>query len=244
MRVTRIHLDGALAIGTRVALPSGASDHLLRALRAGVGDVCVLFNGDGHDYDARIVAADKRGAEVEILARRALENESPLRIVLIQALARGEKMDLILRKATELGVAAFVPATSQRSEVRLDAMRAQARLVHWRGVVAAACGQSGRATLPSVSAPQPLAEVLEPLAGTWLRLSLDPLAPRSLQDLDRIHTPVVLAIGPEGGWSARDLETLCAAGFRALRLGPRVLRTETAGIAAIAALQARFGDLA
>src|SRR5690606_6004642 len=203
-----------------------------------------LFNGDGHDYDARIIAAGKRSGEVEVTGRRAVDNESPLRIVLVQGIARGEKMDWILQKATELGVAGFVPVSSERSEVRLEGERAAKRLDHWRSVVASACEQSGRARVPDVAAPQALAAALEALPVDSLRLTLDPEAEAGLAALpapgDRT---LVLAVGPEGGWSTRDRETLAGAGFGGLRLGPRILRTETAGMAAIAALQSRFGDL-
>lgn len=242
MRVTRVHVALPLAPGSEVALPESVAMHLARVLRLGVGDACVLFNGDGNDYDARIVAIGKRGGEVEILGRRALNNESPLRITVLQALARGDKMDWILQKATELGVVAFVPVSSERSEVRLDDKRVDKRLAHWRGVVAAACAQSGRAVVPAVSAPETLGRALESLPAASKRLLLDPLAGPTLQSLGGTNE-VVLAIGPEGGWSTRDIESLHAAGFDGLRLGPRVLRTETAGIAVVAGLQARYGDL-
>lgn len=242
MRVTRVHVGSPLVVGQQVALPEPAAGHLSRVLRSSVGDACVLFNGDGNDYDARIVAIDKRGAEVEIFGSRALDNESPLRITLLQALARGDKMDWILQKATELGVAAFVPVSSERSEVRLDDKRADKRLAHWRGVVAAACAQSGRAVVPVVLAPHTLHRALESLPGTAKRVLLDPLAGSALQSLESSNE-IVVAIGPEGGWSTRDIESLRMAGFAGMRLGPRVLRTETAGIAAVAALQASYGDL-
>ena len=244
MRVTRLHVEAPLPIGTRVALPEAAAGHLLRVLRAQVGDACVLFNGDGHDYDARIVAAGKREAEVDILAARAIGNESPLRIVLLQALARGDKMDWILQKATELGVVAIVPVTSERSEIRLDGERADKRIAHWRSVVVSACEQSGRATVPAVAAPASLAQAMAGLPASARRLLLDPQASQGMRKLDLAAGGLVLAIGPEGGWSARDLATLRGNGFEGLRLGPRVLRTETAGIAAIAALQACHGDFA
>ena len=244
MRVTRLHVEAPLPVGARIALPEAAAGHLLRVLRAQAGDACVLFNGDGHDYDARIVAAGKRDAEVEILASRAIGNESPLRIVLLQALARGEKMDWILQKATELGVAAIVPVTSERSEVRLDGERADKRIAHWRSVVVSACEQSGRATVPAVTAPGSLAQAVAGLPANARRLLLDPQATQGMRMLDVASGGIVLAIGPEGGWSARDLATLRGNGFEGLRLGPRVLRTETAGIAAIAALQACHGDFA
>jgi 16S rRNA (uracil1498-N3)-methyltransferase len=243
VRVNRAHVDAPLAIGARLPLPEGTAAHLLRVLRLGVGDACVLFNGDGHDYDARIVAAGKRGGEVEIIAAHAAGKESPLRIVLVQGIARGEKMDWILQKATELGVAAFVPVSSERSEVKLDGDRAVKRLAHWRSVVVAACEQSWRACVPEVAPAEPLATALPRLSG-GLRLTLDPEAADAIAALEHPgDRTVFIAIGPEGGWSPRDRSTLSEAGFDGLRLGPRILRTETAGMAAIAALQSKFGDL-
>ena len=243
MRVNRAHVDAPLAIGARLPLPESAAAHLVRVLRLGVGDACVLFNGDGRDYDARIVAVGKRGGEVEIVAARAVDNESPLRIVLVQGIARGEKMDWILQKATELGVAAFVPVSSERSEVKLDGDRAAKRLAHWRSVVVAACEQSWRACVPEVASAEPLATALSRLPD-GIRLTLDPEAKDVIATLGHPgDRPIVVAIGPEGGWSPRDRSLLSEAGFTGLRLGPRILRTETAGMAAIAALQSKFGDL-
>lgn len=240
----RAFIDAPLAPGTTVALPESAAAHLVRVLRLRVGDGCVLFNGDGHDYDARIASIDKRGASAEITGARAVANESPLRIVLVQGIARGEKMDWILQKATELGVSAFVPVQSERSEVKLDGERAAKRLAHWRSVVVSACEQSWRARVPAVSAAQPMAAALDALPADGTRLLLDPEAETGMTALAKPGGKLVLAIGPEGGWSTRDRATLESAGFTGVRLGPRILRTETAGIAAVAALQARFGDLA
>ena len=242
MRLTRIHVGAPLAPGARVVLPEAATAHLVRVLRLQPGDACVLFNGDGHDYDARISAIGKRGAEAEVIATRTVDNESPLRITLLQGIARGEKMDWILQKATELGIAEVLPVASERSEVKLDAARADKRLAHWRSVVVSACEQSGRARVPGVAAPQSLASALAtgPAMPGYL---LDPFADQAIAGLPAAMDQCTLAVGPEGGWSARDREQLLAAGFVGLRLGPRVLRTETAGIAAIAALQSRAGDL-
>lgn len=243
MRVTRIFVEQPLRPGTQANLPESATGHLLRVLRAGVGDACVLFNGDGHDYEARIVAVGKRDATVEVLSARALGNESPLRITLLQALARGEKMDWILQKATELGVAAIVPVSSERSEVKLDGERSGKRAAHWRSVVVSACGQSGRATVPAVAMPSSLAQALLALPTGARHVLLDPDAVQRLRGIRKVAgEALVLAIGPEGGWSTRDLALLDAAGFVGMRLGPRVLRTETAGLAAIAALQTLYGD--
>lgn len=244
MRLTRCHVELPLQPGTTIALPEHAANHLVRVLRLREGEPCVLFNGDGHDYAARLASVTKREVSAEVLSATPVDKESPLRIVLLQGIARGEKMDLILQKATELGVAAIVPVNGERTEVRLDAERAQKRLAHWRSVVESACGQSGRARVPEVQPPASLEAAAAALPGDALRLLLDPqgehrLASMQLQDTNT----VVVAIGPEGGWSPRDRQALQAAGFSGLRLGPRVLRTETAGLAAIAALQARFGDL-
>ena len=241
MRVIRAFVDAPLAVGGRIALPEDVAGHLVRVLRLGAGDACVLFNGDGRDYDARIVAAGKKSIEAEIGMAREVRNESPLRIVLVQGIARGEKMDWILQKATELGVAAIVPVHAERGEVRLDGERAEKRLRHWRSVVVSACEQSGRARIPVVAAPRGLAGALANLPAT--RLLLDPEAAKPLPS-PISDNACALAIGPEGGWSPSDVATLEAAGFVGARLGPRVLRTETAGLAAIAALQMLVGDFA
>ncbi|WP_028919129.1 16S rRNA (uracil(1498)-N(3))-methyltransferase [Pseudoxanthomonas suwonensis] len=244
MRLTRCHVDLPLQPGSEVVLPERAANHLARVLRLREGDACVLFNGDGHDYAARLAAVGKREVRAEVLSASVVENESPLRIALLQGIARGEKMDLVLQKATELGVAAVLPVSGERTEVRLDPERAGKRLAHWRSVVESACEQSGRARVPEVAAPAALDVAAQALHGEGLRLVLDPQGEHRLESLERPASATAwIAIGPEGGWSPRDRDILRAAGFTGLRLGPRVLRTETAGLAAISALQARFGDL-
>lgn len=245
MRLTRVHVDAPFSPGAEVVLPESVAAHLARVLRLTVGDECVLFNGDGRDHAARVVALDKRSMRVAIGDARIVDNESSLRIALLQGVARGEKMDLILQKATELGVASIAPLWSQRSEVKLEGERATKRLAHWHGVVASACEQSGRARVPDVAAPVALAAALDAMPAGGVRLILDPDGELALKSLSLdSHDHVALAVGPEGGWSPADREQLRAAGFQGLRLGPRILRTETAGLAAIAALQSRFGDLA
>lgn len=243
MRIIRSHVDQPLAVGQRITLPEDSSLHLLRVLRLEPGDAVTLFNGDGFDYTARLLTAAKRGAEAEITGREPVPRESPLRLTLVQGVARGEKMDLVLQKATELGVDAFTPVVTERTEVKLDAERAEKRMAHWRGVVAAACEQSGRAMLPRLSQPT----ALSAYAGAEtadIKLVLDPNGDVGLAGLSpQAGQSIALVVGPEGGLSERDLATLRAAGFRGLRLGPRILRTETAGLAAVAALQALYGDL-
>lgn len=243
MRVTRIHVEVPLEAATELALPEAAATHLIRVLRLREGDTCVLFNGDGVDWTATITAIGKRDVRVRPGEAVHVDRESPLPIVLIQGVARGEKMDLVLQKATELGVTGIVPVLSQRSEVKLDESRAAKRLAHWRSVVASACEQSGRARVPQVCPPTTLHAALDGLQDGGTRLWLDPGGAATFNSLAPDPTQAVrLAVGPEGGWSPLDRDQLEAAGFVGLRLGPRILRTETAGLAAIAALQARFGD--
>ncbi|WP_287598053.1 16S rRNA (uracil(1498)-N(3))-methyltransferase [Thermomonas sp.] len=242
MRLTRSFVAQPLSVGSTITLPEDAAAHLVRVLRLQAGDPCVLFNGDGFDREARIASVSKREVLADIIASRQVDNESPLAITLLQGIARGEKMDLILQKATELGVARILPASSERSEVKLDAQRADKRVAHWREVVVSACEQSGRARVPEVAPPLVLAQAAARREGRGF--ILDPFAPQALSTLQGSQLRAcTLAIGPEGGWSPRDREQLVAAGFEGLRLGPRILRTETAGIAAIAALQAMAGDL-
>jgi 16S rRNA (uracil1498-N3)-methyltransferase len=243
MRQIRIHVESVLAPGVDFRLPVQAAEHVGRVLRLAAGDPLTLFNGDGNDYAAIIHAIDKRTVVVQVQSRQPVGNESPLSLTLAQGIARGEKMDLIVQKATELGVARIVPLLTERSEVRLDPARAEKRLLHWRAVVASACEQSGRARLPEIVAAQPLANWLGGLVDDGsLRLALLPEATRSSRDLRFGDAGGLLVVGPEGGLGERDINALKTAGFEGLRLGPRILRTETAGLAALASLQALHGD--
>ncbi|OOG54533.1 16S rRNA (uracil(1498)-N(3))-methyltransferase [Rhodanobacter sp. C03] len=243
MRTIRIHVDLPLAIGTEWPLPTQAGEHVARVLRLTVGDPLTLFNGDGSDYPATIRSVGKREVVVRVDDRQVLANESPLPLTLAQGVARGEKMDLIVQKATELGVVRIVPLLTERSEVKLDAARAEKRLAHWRAVASSACEQSGRARLPEITPALPLPLWLAGLTGEdALRLALLPEATRSSRELRFTAAGGLLVVGPEGGLGERDINALTAAGFDGLRLGPRILRTETAGLAALAALQALHGD--
>jgi 16S rRNA (uracil1498-N3)-methyltransferase len=245
MRSIRLFTDAPLEPGHTLTLPAPAAAHALRVLRLKSGDAVTLFNGDGHDYPARLVAASIRDVRAEVTSRAPTARESPLQITLIQALARGEKMDWIVQKATELGVARIVPVTTERSEVKLDAARGGKRLEHWRAVAIAACEQCSRNVIPAIEAPVELS--------TWLmttgamepgsRWTLHPDGATCARDLQAMPGELLLAVGPEGGFGENDLDALHGAGFRGLSLGPRILRTETAGVVAIAALQALYGDL-
>ncbi|HVV95946.1 MAG TPA: 16S rRNA (uracil(1498)-N(3))-methyltransferase [Rhodanobacteraceae bacterium] len=244
MRIPRIYVPQPLRPGREVELPIQAGEHLARVLRLDRGHPLRLFDGSGDEYEAELASLAKRSVTARVLESADTEDrESPLRITLAQGIARGEKMDWILQKATELGVARIVPIVTDRTEVKLDAERAERRVAHWEAVVASACEQSGRRRLPEVAEPAKLSDWAASLDDeTGLRLALDPAGDRALRDLPA-SASATLVVGPEGGLSDHDLATLKAAGFHGLRLGPRILRTETAGLAALAAMQALLGDL-
>ncbi len=242
VRTIRILVEQPLRAGTELVLPDSASGHLTRVLRLAAGARVLLFNGDGHDYAAVLLDTAHSAARVRIEhAQAAAATESPLALTLVQSIARGEKMDWILQKATELGVARIVPVFTVRTEVRLDGGRGDKRLAHWRGVICGACEQCGRARLPRLDAPQPLAHWLATAAREGPLLTLDPQSSTRVRDLPALSA-AQLVIGPEGGLDAADLQLLHAAGAQGLALGPRVLRTETAGMAALAMLQSHHGD--
>ena len=243
MRLIRVHVDAALAAGARVRLEAAAAAHVTRVLRLGVGDAVTLFNGDGADYPARISGLNRGAVEAEVTGRTAARAESPLAVTLVQGIARTERMDLVLQKATELGVAAILPVATARSVVKLDPDSRLRKLTHWRGVAIAACEQCGRARVPSVAEPRPFGSWMTepPRAGT--RLLLLPDAEVPLAAAARGALAVELLVGPEGGLEDAEREAALVAGFRACRLGPRILRSETAAIAALAILQSVAGDL-
>lgn len=226
-------------------LPPPQAHHALRVLRLKAGDAVVLFNGDGYEYAAVISEAGRGRVALEITGRAERDRESPLAITLAQAVSSGERMDYTVQKAVELGVARIQPLIAERSVVRLQGERATKRAEHWQAVVVASCEQCGRNRLPPVL---PLLSLDAYLAGEAarcdgaLRLLLSPSSVRRLRDLDRPTGPAVLLAGPEGGFSPHEERAAEQAGFLSARLGPRVLRTETAAVAALAAMQAWWGD--
>lgn len=249
MRIPRVLHEASLRPGEEHELGTGAANHLVRVLRLGAGRPLRVFDGRGREFEATLVEASKRGARIALHAEVEAVPPSRLRITLAQALARGEKMDWILQKATELGVAVIQPLQTERTEVRLGEERSERRMTHWRGVVVGACEQCGRADVPSIAAPMPMADWLAGLiraarASNEARAFLDPEAGVELHHTPANLASLVAAIGPEGGFSDRELGAFAHAGFEGWKLGPRVLRTETAGMALLSVAQARWGDLA
>lgn len=227
-------------------LPDDVVRHIL-VLRLQPGDSVVLFNGEGGEYSAELVEVERRAVQVRIREFRPIEVETPYQLTLAQGIAGGDKMDWLIEKAVELGASCFVPLTTTRSVVRLAGERAQRRHAHWQGIVRAACEQCGRNRLPEVMPVREIATWLGALpreAGEGeLRFLLSPRASIHFSALPA--TPpqgrVTMLVGPEGGFSAAEEAAATDYGFTAVGLGPRVLRTETAGIAVLAALAARWG---
>lgn len=243
--MNRFYFPGDLRPGARCILPPRASHHAARVLRLAPGQAVTLFNGEGAEYAALVVEVARGSVALEIGERRAVDRESPLAVVLAQAVSSGERMDFTVQKAVELGVAAIEPLASGRGVVRLDAARAAKRLAHWRAVAVAACEQCGRNRVPQISPPAAFGEWIANAPARHrdaAKLLLTPRAPRGLRDIARPAAALVLLCGPEGGFAPAEEEAARRAGFLPVRLGPRVLRTETAALAALAAMQALWGD--
>jgi 16S rRNA (uracil1498-N3)-methyltransferase len=243
MRVTRVYVDSPLTPDTDVRLPDAAAYHVARVLRLREGASLTAFDGSGHDFRCEILAVKGDDVTVRVGTRSAGLAESPLRITLVQAVSRSERMDWTLQKATELGVRTIVPVLSVRSVVRLDEKQAEKKMRHWQAIVAGACEQCGRSVVPEVRVPQDLGRYLASSVREGQRLALSPTGPASLVGLNSVGTRVELLIGPEGGLDDSELERATGTGFMPVRLGPRVLRTETAGIVALTVLQSLWGDL-
>ena len=243
MRITRIHTPGPLATNTEIVLPASGAYHAARVLRLRVGAPLAVFDGQGGEFHAEITHVDGSDVRVRIGARAGTAAESPLHITLVQGISRGERMDWTLQKATELGVGVIAPVITARSVVRLDVKQAAKKHEHWRGIVIGACEQCGRSVLPDIREPVALSEYLRTQPKEGLRLVLNPTAPRSLAGLASMSAKVKLLIGPEGGLDDDEIERAQQAGFVPVRLGPRILRTETAAVTALSVLQSMWGDL-
>lgn len=239
---SRFFCPGKLSPGATVELPDNAARHAARVLRMQTGGALSLFNGDGHDYQAEIIRISKTEVVVKIVGMHAVQHESPLKVMLAQAISSGDRMDYTLQKAVELGVSAIQPIAAERSVVKLVGEKIERRCEHWQNVVISACEQSGRAVVPKVRPPLALPAWLGLREDFALKLMLSPLAENTLHDLAQPEGEICLLIGCEGGFSPQEQEMAVSCGFTAVRLGARVLRTETAAVAALSALQTLWGD--
>ena len=229
-----------LSPGVEIELPERAARHCA-VLRLRRGETVILFNGEGGEFTAELTRVSRDNTHAQVTSRRPVERESPLAIALAQCVSSGDRMDITLQKSTELGVARIVPITSNRSVVRLSSDRAVRRVEHWRNVVIAACEQCGRNRVPEVAAITDLDTFLAEAGNDRLRLLLAPNASQDMKHLGPARA-VTLLVGPEGGLTHEERRRAEGSGFVPVRFGPRVLRTETAPLAAIAAMQALWGD--
>lgn len=244
MRQPRIYHPETIHLDDEMELATEAANHVGRVLRMQAGQPLELFNGDGHNYAAVITQVDKRAVQVKVTEKQVNASESPLRIHLGQGISRGERMDFVLQKSVELGVASITPLFTERCGVKLSGDRLLKKQQQWQKIVLSACEQSGRSVVPEVHTPVPLTNWFSQPA-TGMRLTLDPRAPKALRELPlQDVTQVQLLIGPEGGLSESEIASAAEHEFLPVRLGPRVLRTETAALTALSVLQYQFGDLA
>lgn len=239
----RFYVDFALSPDSVVELPDNVVRHL-NVLRVKNTEEIVLFNGNGKAYPALPEVLEKRRASVRILREEVTDNESPLNITLVQAVSAAERMDFTLQKSVELGVAEIRPVISERCVVRLSGERAEKRVARWQEIVVSACEQSGRNIVPKVLPLTTYAQALQRLPQETTKLLMSLNRAQKLSDVRPQSGKVVFMVGPEGGWTEKEEQQAFDAGFRSVTLGKRVLRTETASLAAIAAMQTLWGDFA
>lgn len=239
----RFYLPENLSVGQTVALPDNIVRHL-NVLRVRPNENITLFDGKGKAHAARLTVLEKRRAEAEILHEDTTDNESPLNITLIQSISSGDRMDFTLQKSVELGVTAIQPVISERCIVRLDGERAAKRLARWQEIVISACEQSGRNTVPPVLPIIGYREALDKMPSESTKLIMSINRARKLGDIRQPSGAIVFMVGPKGGWTEQEEQQAFEAGFQAVTLGKRILRTETAPLAALAAMQTLWGDFA
>jgi len=239
----RFYTPSPLALGASVQLSESAAAHATRALRLNVGDDVILFNGDGFNYSCTLTDIKKNSVTAMVNSAAEVHNESPLNITLIQAISSGDRMDFTIQKAVELGVKNIQPISSKRSVVKLSAERAEKRTEHWQNIAISACEQSGRAYVPKVLAPTSLEQWLSKNpSATNTRILLNPIGAVRLTEITKPTGEIQLLIGAEGGLSQEEIGLASSHHFQSIVLGPRILRTETAALTAIAAMQLAWGD--
>jgi len=249
----RFYSPEKLRIDAQVKLSDNAATHATRVMRLNVGDRLFLFDGSGSDFECELVSVQKSATIAKVLSAIELQNESPINITLLLGISSGDRMDIGIQKAVELGVNQIVPIKTERSVVKLDEEKAKKRVDHWQNVVIAACEQSGRAEIPLVSRPESLSAWLQVnpqatssdgnlICASKTRILLNPIGAKKLSDLQKPGGEIQLLIGAEGGLSDKEIALAISQGFQSIILGARILRTETAPLAAIAAMNTLWGD--
>jgi 16S rRNA (uracil1498-N3)-methyltransferase len=246
MEENRFYHSENLELKHVVELIAQTHIHATKVLRLKVGDQFALFNGDGYDYVAKVIELSKHKTSVEIIDRYQVNHESPLKITLAQGLAAGDKMDWIIQKAVELGIQSIQPLLTERSIVKLDRERADKKLEHWRTVAISACEQTGRSIIPDILSPIHLVQWLsnQNQTANSLKLILTPAKAQNINHLEKPSSPVVFMVGPEGGFSEKEMNLALSSSFVPVNFGKRVLRTETASVVALSIMQNLWGDFA
>ncbi|QDC96746.1 16S rRNA (uracil(1498)-N(3))-methyltransferase [Candidatus Methylopumilus universalis] len=246
MEENRFYHSEKLELKHVVELIAQTHIHATKVLRLKVGDQFALFNGDGYDYVAKVIELSKHKTSVEIIDRYQVNHESPLKITLAQGLAAGDKMDWIIQKAVELGIQSIQPLLTERSIVKLDRERADKKLEHWRTVAISACEQTGRSIIPDILSPIHIVQWLsnQHQIANSLKLILTPAKAQNINHLEKPSSPVVFMVGPEGGFSEKEMNLALSSSFVPVNFGKRVLRTETASVVALSIMQNLWGDFA
>ena len=246
MEENRFYHSEKLELKHVVELIAQTHIHATKVLRLKVGDQFALFNGDGYDYVAKVIELSKHKTSVEIIDRYQVNHESPLKITLAQGLAAGDKMDWIIQKAVELGIQSIQPLLTERSIIKLDRERADKKLEHWRTVAILACEQTGRSIIPDILSPIHLVQWLsnQNQIANSLKLILTPAKAQNINHLEKPSSPVVFMVGPEGGFSEKEMNLALSSSFVPVNFGKRVLRTETASVVALSIMQNLWGDFA
>lgn len=246
MEENRFYHSENLELKHVVELIAQTHIHATKVLRLKVGDQFALFNGDGYDYVAKVIELSKHKTSVEIIDRYEVNHESPLKITLAQGLAAGDKMDWIIQKAVELGIQSIQPLLTERSIVKLDRERADKKLEHWRTVAISACEQTGRSIIPDILSPIHIVQWLsnQNQIANSLKLILTPAKAQNINHLEKPSSPVVFMVGPEGGFSEKEMNLALSSSFVPVNFGKRVLRTETASVVALSIMQNLWGDFA
>lgn len=246
-KIPRIYQAGTLTSMDSIQLSASASHHISSVLRMKPGEKLMVFCGDNREFDAEITAIHKKLVYVSLLTEKKITRESPCFIHLVQAISKGDRMDFVIQKAVELGVFSITPLMTARSVVRLDKIRMEKKIAQWQAIAIAACEQSGRNQLPRINAILTLPEYLKTASlkkpDPLVKFVLHPWASKSWRDYTIKENNIALLVGPEGGFNEEEMESIVSSGFASLRLGPRVLRTETAALTALGVLQAVWGDL-
>ena len=241
MRTTRIYFNRSITAGETLTLPARASNHLVRVLRCKKDSAVTIFNGEGGEFSATLLNEGPKAANIIINSFVDINRESPLRIILIQGLSRSEHMDTTIQKATELGVNKIIPVICERSS-NINRERASKKYERWNQIAISACEQSGRNLLPAIHQATTFKKAINEVS-TDTRLVLDPTAAEGINDIKPDIASICIISGPEGGLSEHEINTSFDAGYNRIKFGPRILRTETAGPAVIAALQTLWGDM-